>query len=192
MNRIPAKIREIEANVLDKHHESQPLLQQSKEMATTHLLKIYDNTCRNFIFISAEWSTNRRMYESQLWNKALEQSLRWVAKYCVSNNSLSEASWSVLDDEALSLMRWSREYIKLCNAHVAASRGYHSTSCNERLHEIVFGMKGTDDFTILTSQVASSALHQENWVKAFPEKEISNIFENWKSKINLDNWTVRS
>jgi hypothetical protein len=45
---VEEKIREVEALVLDKHHEGQPLLRRGELEAVSHLLKVYGNVLRDF------------------------------------------------------------------------------------------------------------------------------------------------
>jgi hypothetical protein len=46
MDLLGEDIRYVEANVLDRHHEQQPLLQRSQIEAVSHILKVYGNLLR--------------------------------------------------------------------------------------------------------------------------------------------------
>lgn len=105
MDLIDGKVRGIEANVLDRYHEQQPLLKRSQIEAVTYLLKIYSNSLRDLLAQSDQWSSkNSWVYELVYLDKALEQSLRWVLKNCSPRHFLSTDSWRDIDDEAFSLM----------------------------------------------------------------------------------------
>ncbi|MBD2078396.1 hypothetical protein [Leptolyngbya sp. FACHB-17] len=187
MDLIEEKVRDIETNVLDKHHEQQSLLKRSQIEAVAYLLKMYDNCVRELLTGSMQLSKDRWLYEQEFLQRALEQSLRWVLQYCSPHESFSSDSWTDIDDEAFSLMLWARSYVKLCYDHIAASRGHYTASYDEDIHEIRFQIKAINDFTILTSQMASRSFHIDNFLGSIPELELQNIFETYRIGVDFNN-----
>jgi hypothetical protein len=153
---LKGKIREVEAQVLDKHHEGQPLLRRGELEAVSHLLKVYGNVIRDFRSPELlQLPTDRWLTELQLWTRALEQSLRWTLVHCLPKKEFSGDSWSEIDNEALSLLSLARSYVKLCVDHTVACRGHYIASCDEVTREIRFRVKSDIDWTMLTCQLAS-------------------------------------
>jgi hypothetical protein len=181
------RIREVEAQILDKHHEKQPLLQKSHIEAVSHLLKTYGNLLREFH--SPEFShmpDNTWLTEAHLFTLALEQSLRWAHQHCQPHTERSGAPWAQIDDEALTLLLWARSYVKLCTDHTAASRGHSVALCNDTKREITFKLKNTNDFTMLTGQFASWPIHTIALHQNMPEHELRRFFERWVAKVDLN------
>ena len=187
MDLLGEGIRYVEANVLDKYYEKQPLLQRCQIEAVSHLLKVYGNLVREFDAAELlQLATNTWLTEQNLWSRALEQSLRWVLKHCKPSSTFSKDPWRTIDEEALLLLSWARSYVKLCDDHTSASRGLCVASLNEDLHEIRFQLKDTAEFNVYLSQMAAHPLHVNEVFKEFPSKELDNLFNQWKSKINFD------
>ena len=174
---LAGRIREVEAQILDKHHEEQALLRRSQVEAVSHLLKMYGNIVREFLSPELrQVPTNSWLTELEFWTRALEQSLRWALEYCQANNRLSGESWRQIDEEALSLLSWAHSYVKLCIDHTAASRGRYMASFDENRREIRFQLIGYD-LTMLVGQVASWPVHTADLLKSMPEPELRRFFE---------------
>lgn len=187
MDLLGDDIRDIEANVLDKYYEKQPLLQRCQVEAVSHLLKLYGNLVRDFNSNELlQLSGDSWLTEQKLWIRALGQSLRWVLKLCKSSITFSKDPWHTIDEEAFALLSWARLYIKLCDDHTAASRGLYVASLDEDLQEIRFQHKGRADLSIHLSQGAAHPLRCNEVLKDLPERELDSLFNQWKSKVNFE------
>jgi hypothetical protein len=175
-------------------HRPSPLLHKAlrvilfmTHLGALYLLKIYNNSVRDLLTDANKWSRGAFQYELEYLSRALEQSFRWVLNNCNLHYSFSTDSWTNIDDEAFSLMQWARSYSKLCNDHIAASRGFYITSCDEDTCEIRFEFKAIDDLTVVTSQMASWSFHTDNFLSNVPELELQNIFEAYKNNVDFAN-----
>ncbi len=183
---LKGKIRAVEAQILDKHHEGHPLLRRGELEAVSHRLKVYGNLVRDFFSPELrEIATDSWLTELELWTRALEQGLRWTLEHCQPRKESSGDSWSQIDDEALSLLAWARSYVKLGNDHTTASRGHYIALCDEVLREIQFRFKSNNDLTMLTCQLASWPVHTNAMLKGMPEPERHRLFDSWLAKVDL-------
>jgi hypothetical protein len=179
MDSNETRIREIEKNVLDKHHEAQPLLKHVIEVAVYNMLLAYGHTIRVLAgdkFSSIDYDS-KRLHVS-LFLKGLEWSLRSISRHCPRSDT-EGIDWLYLDQEAVDLLGWGRQFAELVNAHTAWSRGEMRAAIDESLKHIRFDLDAGFDPTSVIFQWESDGFVSDDFEKSIPSGIFDDVYRRW-------------
>lgn len=187
MTLIQPMVRQVEAQMLDRHHEGFAILKRSPVTAVSHALKVFGNILREFH--ASEFNTltsNAWVIEQTCWLRALEQVLRWILMNEASPRSFSEPThWSILDREALEILGWANSYVRLCDDHIAASQGFYTAICDEKRREITFIPNEPTEPTVVTTQLASDYLRAQTRHDNHMSRALDGLFTAWIANFEI-------
>lgn len=186
-------IREIEQNKLDVEFEKYPITDLIDDISIPYLLKIYGDIHREFVtFNRSDFVSRRELY---VLLQATGHCIRWVTSkigHKLEDNLTSED----LNNFALELLLWGREYSLVANQFIAWSRGLISAEIDLSKKEIEFFPPDKTEMFFNFQQDMSSEEIMSDYFKFMPFDEIHNVYQNWITELDLNeppiilNWEI--
>src|SRR3972149_4705970 len=116
-------LREVECQVLDRHHLQFKLLERNANDAIAGVLRCYGNFVRGLRNGSITTNSDDAKLPTENEEfRGLAHCLRWIRECCPRRIIVSSSGNDALFAEARDLLRWGVEYDPLYNEHTAYSR----------------------------------------------------------------------
>lgn len=146
-------IREIERDVLDRHHNQFDVLLRPDEVAIRFILMAYGDALRHYERVRGEGAVFRgQRYWVQSFTHGLSHCFRWLAAAPPRQIVIPASSPEQIYQEAKSLLLWSADYEALAADFSAWSRGYIHADIDEVKKSITFSHPSDADAALFARQ----------------------------------------
>lgn len=179
------KAREIELEILDKHHKQFELLKYNDEQTIPYLLKAFGDIERNIDDLRnlgySEYSI--KMFLISIIN-GISHCVRWV------NDSTGNAlkpipEIEVWNNNIMDFVTWGRDYYGVAQQYVVWSRGLCHIEVDEGKKQILFLPAEEKNYYFVIQQQHALYEYGKDIYDTLPMQDLSNIFKQWYKEIGI-------
>lgn len=181
-------IRDVERKYLDEEYKNYKLIQLTDNISTLYILKKFGDISRDFN--SLDVSNFAKSQELFYFLHGIGHCIRWISS---KNESIDrkEYSFDELDNFALKLILWSKEYASIANQHIAWSRGIINAKVDNNIKKISFLPPTEKEMQFNLIQDFAANKSNEYFSNTMPFELMHKSFFDWKKHVKTDNYLIQ-